>query len=194
MVQEIRLVSEKETFKTQALRELAKTRSACLCKIQFGRCKLNECSGCHVSEQFEHCYNALNDYDKLRFANYVSKQYVEDSRTPQDWMTHKQLKKSLLKPFKISLIVFLVVFLLSSFGLNLFCNFMNNESYWLLDIDMIIDAIGYGLLASSFIWGPTLIVYILHPDVAQGLRNTKFFEKLNNIESLTEEERKLIEG
>ena len=39
---EMRLVTRQETFNDFAVRELAKGRSACICRIQFGRCKKKE--------------------------------------------------------------------------------------------------------------------------------------------------------
>ena len=54
---EMRLVTRQETFNDFAVRELAKGRSACICCIQFGRCKKSECASCQIHAEYENCYN-----------------------------------------------------------------------------------------------------------------------------------------
>ena len=88
MSEEIRIVTRQETFNDLAVRELAEGRSACVCKLQFGRCDKTECAHCIIGQQYRNCYNAMNDYDRNRLAGYVAKQYAIDSKYPERWMTH----------------------------------------------------------------------------------------------------------
>ena len=88
MSEEIRVVTRQETFNDLAVRELAKGRSACLCRIQFGRCDKTECAHCTIGKQYRNCYNAMNDYDRNRLASYVATQYAIDSKYPEQWMSH----------------------------------------------------------------------------------------------------------
>ena len=88
MSEEIKIVTRQETFNDLAVRELAEGRSACVCKLQFGRCDKTECAHCAIGQQYRNCYNAMNDYDRNRLAGYVAKQYVIDSKYPERWMTH----------------------------------------------------------------------------------------------------------
>lgn len=82
---EVKIVTRQETFNDLAVRELAKSRSACICKIQFGRCKKRECMRCPIGRQYANCYIQLNDYDKLRLSEYVSQAYLRDSAEPEQW-------------------------------------------------------------------------------------------------------------
>lgn len=83
---EVKIVTREETFNDLAVRELAKGRSACICRLQFGRCKKEECARCAISRQYESCYKQLSDYDKLRLTEYVSEEYLTDSLNPEQWM------------------------------------------------------------------------------------------------------------
>lgn len=87
---EMKLVTRQETFNDLAVRELAKGRSACLCRIQFGRCSKSECASCEIHRQYETCYNALSDYDKQRLATYVNEQWQKDSLWPDKWRSSSQ--------------------------------------------------------------------------------------------------------
>ena len=89
MGEEIKVVTRQETFNDLAVRELAKSRSACVCKIQFGRCDKTECAHCHIGQQYKNCYNQMTEYDRQRLSSYVAEQYAIDSRHPEGWMTHK---------------------------------------------------------------------------------------------------------
>lgn len=97
MNEEIRLVTRQETFNDLAVRELAKGRSACICRLQFGRCTKDECKTCQVGQQYWNCYNAMTDYDRQRLSSYVSEQYLEDSRYPDQWMRYQQMVSYTLK-------------------------------------------------------------------------------------------------
>lgn len=88
--EEIRFVSRQETFNDFAVRELAKGRAACICKIQGGRCKKTECCNCPIGKQYWRCYSNLSDYDKQRLAGYVSDEYVELSRHIEQFMPYKK--------------------------------------------------------------------------------------------------------
>lgn len=88
MSDEIKIVTRQETFNDFAVRELAEGRSACICKLQFGRCDKTECAHCIIGQQYRNCYNAMNDYDRNRLAGYVAKRYVIDSKYPERWMSH----------------------------------------------------------------------------------------------------------
>ena len=64
MENELKFVHREETFNDLAVRELAAGRSACICRIQFGRCTKDECASCDIGRQYRNCYNQMNDYDK----------------------------------------------------------------------------------------------------------------------------------
>lgn len=52
MENEFRFVHREETFNDLAVRELAAGRSACICRIQFGRCTKDECTSCEIGRQY----------------------------------------------------------------------------------------------------------------------------------------------
>lgn len=82
---EFRLVTREETFSDLAVRELAKGRAACICRLQFGRCTKEDCKTCNIGAQYKRCYNQMNDYDKQRLSTYVSENYVKYSYDPSQW-------------------------------------------------------------------------------------------------------------
>ena len=90
MEQEMKIVTRQETFTDLAVRELGKSRAACVCRIQFKRCKKSECASCPQREKLESCLEAMSDYDKLRLDSYTSKFYSEFSSNPMAWMNHKE--------------------------------------------------------------------------------------------------------
>lgn len=94
---EFKLVTREETFNDLAVRELAKGRAACICRIQFGRCTKEECSGCLIHKQYAECYNQLSDYDRQRLATYVSEAWQEESLFPEQWMSSKRYVTHILK-------------------------------------------------------------------------------------------------
>ena len=108
MGEEIKVVTRQETFNDLAVRELAKSRSACVCKIQFGRCDKTECAHCQIGKQYRNCYNAMNDYDRSRLASYVANQYAIDSHNPEHWMNHSAYKRYMGKWYAI-IITFMIV-------------------------------------------------------------------------------------
>lgn len=89
--EDFRFVHREETFNDLAVRELAKSRSACICRVQFKRCTTDECEHCPVNERFQTCFDSMSDYDKQRLSSYIAKQYVIDSRDPEAWLSHKGL-------------------------------------------------------------------------------------------------------
>ena len=98
---EIRLVHREETFNDLAVRELARGRSACICRIQFGSCKKEECKSCSIGREYRNCYNQMNDYDRARLSKYVSENYVRDSLYPGKWMSYNGLCRYTIKWFII---------------------------------------------------------------------------------------------
>lgn len=109
MDNEIRFIHREETFDDLAVRELAKGRAACLCKVQFGRCKKSECATCSVNKQYITCYNQLTDYNKQRLQTYVSKDYVEYSLNPQAWMSYNKLVLNTIKWIVITVLSLLML-------------------------------------------------------------------------------------
>lgn len=97
MDDERRFVFREETFNDLAVRELAKSRAACLCKLQFGRCKSKECKACAVYKEYMACQKQMSDYDKTRLDTYVSKEYVEYSKYPERWLSYNGLIKYTIK-------------------------------------------------------------------------------------------------
>lgn len=94
---EVRLVHREETFNDLAVRELARGRSACICRLQFGACTKEECKGCEHAHNYSACYKQLNEYDRSRLSTYVHSFYMQDSLTPGKWMSYKNLKRHLAK-------------------------------------------------------------------------------------------------
>ena len=111
MDNEIRFVHREETFNDLAVRELAAGRSACICRLQFGRCTRSECQACSIAKQYTACYNQLTDYDKQRLATYINEQYKHDSLYPQNWMSYKGLCLNIIKWFIIGIVCFLLLIL-----------------------------------------------------------------------------------
>ncbi len=112
---EMRFVTRQETFNDLAVRELAKGRSACICRIQFGRCSKAECASCQIHAQYERCYNQMSDYDRQRLASYVAEQWQEDSLSPSQWLGASDYVKYNLKVFFGILISGIIMLALSAF-------------------------------------------------------------------------------
>ena len=112
---EIRFVHREETFNDLAVRELADSRSACICRLQFGRCNEKECASCDIFKQYSDCYNQMNEYDRQRLAKYVSEKYCKDSLFPEKWMCHSRLVKRV-----VSYCIFCFVLIPLLFGLLFF--------------------------------------------------------------------------
>ncbi len=110
MKNELNIVTRQETFNDLAVRELAEGRAACICSIQFGRCKKEECNTCPINKQYNNCYRQMTDYDKQRLAKYVSENYVRDSVSPQKWMTYRGLCLNTIKWFIIALFSLVLLF------------------------------------------------------------------------------------
>ena len=79
MEQEMKIVTRQETFTDLAVRELGKSRAACVCRIQFKRCKKSECASCPQQEKLESCLEAMSDYDKLRLDSYTFDPLIDSS-------------------------------------------------------------------------------------------------------------------
>lgn len=114
MDKELRLVTREETFNDLAVRELAKGRSACICNIQFGRCKREECNSCTLHKQYINCYNQLSDYDRQRLASYIAEQYIEDSMSPGSFMSYSNVVKHFIKWCIITLVILTILFIFSN--------------------------------------------------------------------------------
>lgn len=106
MDNEIRFVHREETFNDLAVRELAAGRSACICRLQFGRCVMSECKACSIAKQYSACYSQMTDYDKQRLATYINEQYMQDSLFPQKWMSYKKLCANTIKWIIIAVVFF----------------------------------------------------------------------------------------
>lgn len=97
----VKFVHREESFNDLAVQELAKVRSACICKVQFERCNKSECKDCPVNIRFKYTVNQMNAYDRSRLNSYISDQYFYDSYDPTKWMSYKRLKKYYNRYFKI---------------------------------------------------------------------------------------------
>lgn len=104
MNDEFKVVTRQETFNDLAVRELAKGRAACICRMQFGRCKENECKKCLIHKQYAACYAQMSDYDRQRLATYVAEEWQKESLFPEQWMSSSGYMAHMLK------IVFAVIF------------------------------------------------------------------------------------
>ena len=111
MDDEIRFVHREETFNDLAVRELAKSRSACICRLQFGSCTKDECNTCSIGREYRNCYNQMNDYDKNRLSSYVSQFYKQDSLYPSKWMSYKKLCRHTVKWSIIAIVCLLLLVL-----------------------------------------------------------------------------------
>lgn len=129
MEDDLRFVHREETFKDLAVRELAKTRSACICRIQFGRCTQNECKHCAVNQRYKSCYNELSDYDKQRLLSYTAERWVQDSATPEHWATFPRVFIYLfLKPFFIVGVIILLLWIC-------FCSFPTEQPKYTVPVE-----------------------------------------------------------
>lgn len=108
---EIKLVTRQETFNDLAVRELAKGRAACICRIQFGRCKRSQCSSCIVHKRYTSCLDQMSDYDKLRLDTYTTEEYNALSAIPERWRTNKSYVLHYVG-FVAVLILFIIMFIL----------------------------------------------------------------------------------
>ena len=114
---ELRFVHREETFNDLAVRELARSRSACICRLQFGACDKTECAQCEIGRDYHNCYNQMNDYDKTRLSSYVSKYYLQDSLHPGKWMSYKKLCNHAAK-WTTAVIICLILLVLPLILLN----------------------------------------------------------------------------
>lgn len=111
MDNEIRLVHREETFNDLAVRELGRSRSACICRLQFGACLKEECVSCPIGQNYRACYSQMNDYDKQRLSTYVSENYRVDSLQPGKWMSYKGLKKHTFRWIVAIIFCLIILFL-----------------------------------------------------------------------------------
>ena len=112
MNDEIRFVTREETFNDLAVRELAKGKAACICRLQFKRCDERECRNCSAAKKFNNCVNQMSDYDRLRLDSYIAEFYTQYSSTPDQWMSYKGYITYYLK---FTLMMFVVVSFLFAF-------------------------------------------------------------------------------
>lgn len=111
MEPEVRIVHREETFNDLAVRELAKTRAACICRVQFGRCSKRDCGNCKQFQRVNNCQALMNDYDKSRLDTYTAEYYKEYSVEPMQWMSHSRFKKHYVL-FVAGLIAFVLTVIL----------------------------------------------------------------------------------
>lgn len=112
----VKFVHREESFNDLAVQELAKVRSACICKVQFERCNKSDCKDCPVNIRFKYTVSQMNTYDRSRLNSYISDQYFFDSYDPTKWMSYKRLKKYYSRYFRIVWLVALVVAAFASVG------------------------------------------------------------------------------
>ena len=96
MADDFRFIHREESFEDLAVRELAKSRSACMCKVQFGRCTREQCRTCRVNLRYQKCYKQLSDYDKQRCDHYTAEMWLERSRDPIVWSSFRGVVLRLL--------------------------------------------------------------------------------------------------
>lgn len=112
MEEEIKVVTRQETFNDLAVRELAKGKASCLCRIQFKRCKLDKCTTCDRHKRLMNCKAAMSDFDIERLNHYTNVYYMEYSMNPMAWMSHKEYKRHFAKLFfAVILFLFLLLFI-----------------------------------------------------------------------------------
>ena len=114
MSEEIRLVTRQETFNDLAVRELAKNRAACICRLQFKRCDKGSCKSCPVGMRYRNCTDQMSDYDVLRLQSYIAENYAEYSKYPEQWYSHNKYVA-----FYIGIALFVFVILFGFFGIFL---------------------------------------------------------------------------
>ena len=90
-VDDFRVVYRQETFDDLAVRELAKCKAACICRIQYGRCSRRECKHCAQEQRYRNCYNQMDDFNKERLGNYVGQYYSLYSSNPTGWKSFRYL-------------------------------------------------------------------------------------------------------
>ena len=86
---EIKIVTRQETFTDHAVKELARNRAACICRLQFGRCHKSRCRSCPAHKEFRRCYDSMSDYNRLRLDTNIADEYVQLSANPFNWYDHK---------------------------------------------------------------------------------------------------------
>lgn len=101
MFDELRFVTRNETFNDLAVRELAQTRARCLCLVQNGRCKKNECAKCITFKRYFQCFSQMSEYDRLRLQNYTCQYYSKFSENPTSFMNHKEYCRTYKKIIKL---------------------------------------------------------------------------------------------
>ena len=87
---EIKIVTRQETFNDFAIRELAQVRAKCYCRLQFKRCRKDECKSCPTYKEYINCSCCMSDYDNARLGDYVAFYYDRYSDNPTAWMNHKE--------------------------------------------------------------------------------------------------------
>lgn len=109
---EIRFVHREETFTDLAVRELAESCSACMCRLQFKRCTEDECQNCQEGIAFRSCYGQMSDYDRQRFNSYLRQAYLRNSEHPEMWRTFKGLIGQVLRYILLFIISIVLIALL----------------------------------------------------------------------------------
>ena len=108
MGEEVHIVTRQESFNDFAVRELAQSKAACMCRVQFKRCKSNNCATCYRHTRVASCESMMSDYDLERLRHYTSVYYTEYSGNPMAWMSHKEYKGYYAR-FMFLVILFIVL-------------------------------------------------------------------------------------
>ncbi|MBR1402752.1 MAG: hypothetical protein IJ558_01085 [Treponema sp.] len=119
---EIKIVTREETFNDLAVRELAKGKAACICRLQFKRCMKNQCKTCPCAQKFNNCVNEMSEYDRLRLDTYTAEYYVKYSRNPDSWMSHNRFVLFYIKLFFLIMASMLIICLFFGFMMDLYIN------------------------------------------------------------------------
>lgn len=119
---EIKIVTRQETFNDLAVRELAKGKAACMCRLQFKRCTSSECKDCPAAVKFQNCVEQMSEYDHLRLDSYISKYYVIYSANPDKWMSHHRFLSYNIRILFTIMISFLIVGLFFGLLANWYMN------------------------------------------------------------------------
>lgn len=85
------LVTREKTFNDNAIDELAEVNASCTLRLQFGRCKFEECKNCSLYKQRNNCYKNMNDYDRARLHQRTSERYAILSMNPEPYYSSKRI-------------------------------------------------------------------------------------------------------
>lgn len=90
-MEELKIVHREETQNDWMIQEIARTKAACICRLQFKRCSKDSCNNCASYKRYKNVVAGLSEYDKYRLDHYVSQAYTQYSLKPAFWLPHKKL-------------------------------------------------------------------------------------------------------